>query len=224
MGEALSAVDETKGALQALDDGKTQDALAALERASGKLDIILARDPRLALAPMAVGAMTYDVYATPEAVKAASRQAQADLASGDVQDARMILAGLASETVISVTNIPLATYPEAIKQAAGLIDQGKTEEAKQSLQAALDTLVITHTVVPLPVVVSQQLLSEAETLAAKKDRTADENKRLSVLLDNAHQEIAMAEALGYSTRKDFDSFNKELASIEDIAAALQWLL
>jgi hypothetical protein len=37
---------------------------------------------------------------------------------------------LASETVISTANIPLATYPDAIKEAVRLIDQNKTEEAK----------------------------------------------------------------------------------------------
>ena len=36
-----------------------------------------------------------------------------------------MIADLASEHVISVTNIPLATYPAAIKQAAALIHANK---------------------------------------------------------------------------------------------------
>src|SRR5271165_5222481 len=50
MADATSAIGETQNALKQLDEGKKQDALAALERATGKLEIILARDPSLTLA------------------------------------------------------------------------------------------------------------------------------------------------------------------------------
>src|ERR1700704_5944647 len=69
--EAVAAMTETKNALQALKDKKTQDALAALERATGKLNIVLARDPRLALAPVTVDVITHDIYTTVDAIKQA---------------------------------------------------------------------------------------------------------------------------------------------------------
>ena len=213
--EAVTALNETHGALKALDEGKTSDALSALERATGKLELILARDPKLALAPTGVGAVTYDIYGTPDAVKKASKTAEDLLEDGHVQDARHILKALASETVVSVTNIPLATYPGAIKEAVRLIDAGKTDDAKKVLQSALNTLVITESIIPIPVVTAQTLLKEAETLAEKKDRNADENKRLSDLLTISRQEIEMAQALGYGTGQDFDNFKKELALIEE---------
>lgn len=55
MADAVTAVNETKKALKLLDEKKTDEALAALERATGKLELILARDPELALAPVDVG-------------------------------------------------------------------------------------------------------------------------------------------------------------------------
>jgi hypothetical protein len=61
LGDATGAIQDTQAALKQLDEGKTKEALAALERATGKLDIILARDPKLELAPAAVGVVTYDV-------------------------------------------------------------------------------------------------------------------------------------------------------------------
>ena len=61
MADATSAIQETQSALKHLDDNKPQDALAALERATGKLDMILARDPQLELAPAGVSVATYDV-------------------------------------------------------------------------------------------------------------------------------------------------------------------
>lgn len=213
--EAVTALNETRSALKALDENKTSDALSALEKATGKLELILARDPKLALAPTGVGAVTYSIYGTPDAVKKASQTAEDLLEEGKVQDARHILRGLASETVISVTNIPLATYPTAIKESVRLIDDGKTEDAKKVLQTALNTLVVTESIVPLPVVTARQLLREAETLAEKTDRSSDDSKRLTDLLNTSRQEIEMAQALGYGTEQSFDHFYKELALIEE---------
>src|SRR6185369_3828065 len=106
--EAMAAVGETRNALKALDEGKKDDALAALEHATGKLDLILARDPSLALAPTNVGAVTVDVTADINNIRQVRKEAQRLMDEGKVQAARQLLKGLASETVISVTNIPLA--------------------------------------------------------------------------------------------------------------------
>jgi len=75
--------------------------------------------------------------------------------------------------------------------------------------------VVANNIIPIPVVTARQLLKEAETLAEKKDRSAEENTRLKDLLNASHQEIDMAQALGYGTKKDFDLFYKELSQIED---------
>lgn len=213
--EAISALNETHNALKALDDGKSNDALAALERATGKLEIILAREPELALAPTGVGAVTYDVIADVDKVKEVRKEAENLLEDGQVQKARRMLEGLASETVISVTNLPLTTYPAAIKEAAKLIDDGKTEDAKRVLQTALNTLVVTDTIIPLPVVTAEELLKEAETLAEKADRKEDDNKRLSTLLADARKELEFAQALGYGSKQDFKNLYEQLDQIED---------
>jgi hypothetical protein len=211
--EAIAAINETRNALKALDDGKKEEALAALERATGKLDIILARDPKLALAPTNAWATT--IQGVPDAEKAEEvrKLAQNLLASGQAQAARHLLDGLASETVISVSNIPLATYPDAIKQAAKRIDEGKQEEAKRVLQTALNTLVISNTLIPLPVAATQELLAEAEKLAEQKDRKDNENKRLTDLLSQAHKNLEYAEALGYGTRQNFKDLYAQLDAI-----------
>ena len=79
-----------------------------MERATGKLDIILARDPKLDLAPAGVGVVTYDVQGGLDAAKQVRKQAQDLMDAGQLQEARRLLKNLASEAVISVTNIPLA--------------------------------------------------------------------------------------------------------------------
>lgn len=215
MTEAVTALQETRNALKALDDNKTRDALAALEKATGKLEIIPAREPELALAPTGVTAVTHDILGSLEAVKTATAEAGDLLEDGRVQEARHLLRGLASETVISTTNLPLATYPAAIKKAVRLIDEDKTKEAKVVLQTALNTLVVTNTVIPLPVVTAESLLEEAEKLAENKERTEEESIRLNALLNAAQTEIEFAQALGYGTKKDFNVLYEELDLIRE---------
>lgn len=212
--EAMAAISETKNALKALDDGDKDEALKALERATGKLELILARDPKLALAPNNVSAATYDLYADIGKVKEARKEAEGLLADGQVQDARQVLEALRSETVISVSNIPLATYPAAIKKAVKFIDDGKQKEAKETLQTALNTLVVTDTVIPLPVVTAQDLLKEAKKLSEKKDRSTDESKKMDGYLAKARTELEFAQALGYGTKKDFKDLYGELDVIK----------
>jgi hypothetical protein len=211
--EAMAAVGETRNALKALDDGKKDEALSALERTTGKLELILARDPQLTLAPTNVSQITTSILADAAKVRQIRTTAEKLLCAGQVQAARHLLETLASETVISVSNIPLGTYPDAIKQAAKLIDDGKQDDAKKVLQTALNTLVVTNTIIPLPVAATQSLLKDAEMLAEKKDRSVDENKKLNDLLTASRTQLEFAEALGYGTRYDFKNLYAELDTI-----------
>ncbi len=217
--EAVSTIRETQDALEHLDQGKNKEAMAALERATGKLEIVLARDPKVALVPVDVRAATSDVYGSLDAIKKARQEAENLLKQGRLQDARRILQDFASETIISTANLPVATYPAALKKAAKLIDENKTGEAKEVLQTALNTLVVTDVVVPLPVLRAQVSLGKAEDLAKMKTRSADQNKQLSGLIYAADQDIKFAEALGYGKKEDFDSFHKQIEGIRQKTAS-----
>ncbi len=217
--EAVSTLRETQDALKLLDEGKSKEALSALERATGKLEIVLARDPKVSLVPIDVRVLTSNIYSSLDAIKKAKQDAEKALREGRVQEARSILAALASETVISTTNIPLATYPSALKKAAKLIDENKNGEAKKVLQTALDTLVVTDVVIPLPVVGARINLEKAEMLAKKKNRTAQENKELTERVSAADAEIKYAQELGYGQKSDFDSFHKQIEEIKTKTAA-----
>ena len=203
--DAVSALRETEAAVQLLAAAKASDAIAALERATGKLDIVLAADPDLALAPVDVRGSNYIMHDCPDAVTALRQRAEAALDDGRLQDARHMIADLASEHVISVTSIPLATYPAAIKQAAALIHADKPAEAAAALETALSTLVVEDTIIPLPLVRAEALLDSARPLAEKPQRTAGENDRLRRLLDAARVQIELAQALGYATKDDLEA-------------------
>ena len=214
LAEAQSALEETRGAIAALDKGDKQAALAALARAKGKLDVVIARDPKLALAPVDVNTTILDLYATVDAVKGAVKRAKDDLADNRIQQARELLAGLASEARIDVVELPLATYPAALQAVVPLIDAGKNDEAKAALYTALNTLVIETIVIPLPKVRAQAMLKEADQLASTPNRTQEQNDRLNTLLDAARGQIQLAEALGYGGKDEFKPLYAQLDEIK----------
>lgn len=202
--EAVSALALTKSALAALDEKESARALATLAEVTGKLELIVAREPTLALAPVDVRTIVHDLFANTETVEAMTDEALDALKHGEVQRARRVLALLASEIVIAVTNIPLATYPAAVKSVVPLIDQGKIEEAKAALQLALGTLVETLSVIPLPILRAKLLVKRAETLTEDGQRSEASGERLQDLLNEARQQLEMAELLGYGKKKDFE--------------------
>jgi hypothetical protein len=66
------------------------------------------------------------------------------------------------------------------------------------LQSALNTQVITDTIVPL--------------------RTQDDNAQLKSAMDHARTHLEFAQALGYGTKNDFDKFYQQLNEIEEKTA------
>jgi hypothetical protein len=216
MEEAHAAIAQSQKALKALDEKNTEEALKALEMAIGKMEVIVARDPKLALARMDVNIIIHDLYTNVDTIKKTLKQAKEYLEDGKVQLARPLVSSLASEMIIESVNIPLATYPDAIKAIVPLIDKGKTDEAKAALQTALNTLVIVQEeVIPLPVIRSKELLKKAEALAENSERKDEENKQLTTLLDNAEAQLLMAEVLGYGDKKAFNPMYEQLDTIRE---------
>lgn len=212
--DAQSAIAETRKALQALDEKKDREAVDALALATGKLELALARNPQLALAPVETEVVTHDLLSNPDTLKAVIKEAKENLDDGEIQKARLLLTDLASDIQLRTTNIPLATYPTAIKAIIPLIDAGKTDEAKVRLQATLNTLVITTETIPLPKLRAESLLKEAQTLAEKKDRNKEENDKLANYLKAAREQLQMAELLGYGKKKDFRPMYQQLDEID----------
>ncbi len=213
--EASAALKETNNALKALGEKKTDEALAALERVTGKLELILARDPELALAPVDTSVMKYDLIGNLDTVKAMIHDAENHLEDGEVQKARLIVRNLASEIVYQTRSIPLATYPEAIKAVVPLIDEGELDKARTALQSALNTLVVTtDQVIPLPKLRAEHLLIKAEELSKKDDRSPEENTKLETILNEVRKQLEMAELLGYGNKESYEPMYAQLDEIE----------
>ncbi|HGG03992.1 MAG TPA: YfdX family protein [Aliiroseovarius sp.] len=211
--DAIDALKETDTALKALGDGDKDAALAALERAIGKLEVTLAQNPDMALVPVDVNTTVLDVASSPEAINAAKREALRLMKDHQLQLARVIISSLASEIDIDVTYIPLATYPLALKSAVALIGDDKIDDATTVLYNALSTLVVARDVQPLPFLRAGLLIDEAATLSEKTDRDDDENARLSTLLAAIDTEIAIGEALEYGDKDAFEPLKEQMLEI-----------
>lgn len=70
--------------MKALDEGKTEEAIKALELATGKMALIIARDPELALAKIDVNVKVFDVFANVKTLKETVKQAIKYLKNGKI--------------------------------------------------------------------------------------------------------------------------------------------
>lgn len=209
--QALEILAETQKAVELIAKGKNKEAEDLLAKIVGQLEVLMAKDPKLALIPVDVNYETRDLIADIPAVYAAVESAQKAMDDGYYQLARQILNDLASEIVVKTTYLPLATYPDAIKLAVNLMSQGKKDEASAVLVNALNTLLVTDSHIPLPVLRAEEYIKAAAVAMESKD----ENKEKTAVnyLENADYQLKLAEALGYGKR---DKEYKELADAIDV--------
>jgi hypothetical protein len=208
--DAAAALEETQRAINAIADGKTDDALAALERASGKINVLLGRNPSTALIPVQAEVVVIDTApGDVRAIRDIAKAAERAVKDRDYPQARVHLTGLMSEIRIRSYNLPLASYPASLREAARLLQQGKRIEAEAALATALNTLVIIDRVRPLPIAEAQTAIAEAQAL---RDKDRD---RAVTLLNAARDELERGKELGYAGNDpEYASLNKEILDIE----------
>ena len=193
---------------------RTYSWRASLAEATGKLEIVLARRPELALAPVDASVETIRLIADIDSLRAAQRSATLALIDGDTQTARTLLSNFADQTAVRVENLPMATYPTAIRRAAALIEAGKLDEAKTDLQQTLSTVVVTETVFPYPVINAVLSLAAAEELAAKARKSDEDRAALAIALEAARTSLQRAAVLGYLSPATGRSFESQIRMIE----------
>jgi LAS superfamily LD-carboxypeptidase LdcB len=208
--DATAAIQETQKAIKAINEGRTDEALAAIERATGKVDVLVARNPASALIPVAVDVEVIDTAPMDvKAIKLLGKQAERMVADRDYPTARVILQSLISEIRVRTYNIPLATYPVAMTDAARLLDQKKAEDSKRVLQIALNTLAVIDHVSPLPIATAQVAITDAQANANQDKEAA---KRLLAI---ARSELDRAKELGYAGNDpEYVALNDSISNVE----------
>lgn len=220
--DAADSVTETQNANKAIDANNKADALAAIERAIGKITILLTRHPASALVPVGLEVAVINVAPQDrDNVKSIAKTAEKAVSDKEYPKARGALFGLVSEIRTRTYNLPLATYPAALAQAASLIEQNKMLEAKTLLMGALGTLVVIDRAMPLPLVFAKVAITDAE---AMRDKDRDGARKL---LTVASAELERAKDLGYAANdqeytaldKQIGELDKQLKGKEDTSSA-----
>lgn len=218
--DAIAALEETRNAINAIDQENTQEAVQALERATGKLDILLARYPELALVPVSTQITIIDLAPRDfDLIEPIRDEAKRAVNEEDFSTGRALLHNLVSEIRTSTVNLPLETYPDAIKETARLLHQGKTDEARAVMQLALSTLVVTEQSRPIPLINALTELAAAMALAAQgqDQQNQDQQNRDQVLrlLEDARTQLKLARELGYARRDpEYKELDRAIRDIE----------
>ncbi len=204
--EALGVISETQNLLSKIKEGKTDEAIKKGKDLIGNLEVLLAKDPSLALIPVEVSSKKEELVADIDIVKANIKLVKEAINNGEYRIASDFLKNLRSEMIISSYFIPTATYPEAIKAAIIMLEDGKKEEAKTTLINVLNSIVIQEVVIPLPVLNAEEMIKEAAKIDAKNHENAEKTLNL---LRNADYQLKLAEELGYGKK---DKTFKELST------------
>lgn len=205
--EAIAAIQQTERALNAIAEARTDEALAAIEQAIGKINILLGRNPATALIPVSARVSVIDTAPqNPSDIAILRDGAVVALEMNDVPAARTLLDSLRSEIRVRTYHLPLATYPAALQEAVRLLDQKKLEEAGSVVLLALNTLAVIDQVIALPLLLAREAINEAQ---AQTDKPTAQR-----LLDVADQQLGRASALGYtSVDSEYSALRDEIKNV-----------
>ena len=209
--EGVSAIEITHEALTAIEGGNKDKAIELIEKGVGKLEVLLVRDPYLVLIPINNTIKTEDFQGDLESIKTIKKAVKKAIEDDYFQVLRDEIAKLGSEVRIETVSIPILTYPDALKLSASFLEDNEIDLAKETLQTALNTLIISEQRIPLPILRAESLLEKAKTQDAKDD---DMKKEVLTLLENAEYQLILAEELGYGNRdKEYKELNDAIIEI-----------
>jgi len=208
--DAIDIINLTEDAVRYILDSCYTDATAKLEDAIGKAAVMIAARPDLGFFPLDVNITVRDLVSGADEIAAIGYEADKLTDKGYLQAARHLLKDLASEIEISTPMLPVATYPDALTEAAKLLNEDTPQEALIVLNTALSTVFVETKYIPLPILRAERMLEEVEALLNAGDKDTD----INILLDNADYQIRFAEALGYGKRDK--EFGELYNAIKDI--------
>lgn len=209
--EAIQIINLTESAIKDILDSSYTKASEKLEDAIGKASVLTATRPDLSFFPLNVQITTRDLVADMNDIKAIRKEADLLTDKGYLQAARHLLTNIASELEIRTPMLPIATYPNALANAAKALAENKPDEALILLNTALSTVFIETQYIPLPIIRAERMLTEVADLLNEKGKEND----LNTLLENAEYQIRFAEALGYGKKdKEFEEIYSAIKELK----------
>ncbi len=190
-----------------ISNGKFEDALRGLESIQNKLEKLYREEgvkyvPVRSLVYEFIGVDTLD-----EATKLVE-DARKALEENDLIKARDILNILRNEIIIDTYVLPIGIFKEAVELASEFARLNDWVKALNSINMALESIKVTQTIIPRPLLEAYYLVEEASRIYEEKPDDAVE------ILAYARSRIELAKTLGYV--KDEKSIKPILERIEKL--------
>ena len=193
--EAIESLKFTQKAFIALNNQNAKLAQESIEKALGKLETILALKDTPKVLTIDTHVVVKKFIGGSKEVKKSVELLKKLVNQNKIQEARVMIQALQSEIDTTLINLPLASYPNALKLAEKYIHEKKLKNAKEVLGMALDTFVQEVIVVPIPLLNANNLLTLSQQIAKKGEK---KDKELALkYLDEAKEQLEMARELGY---------------------------
>ncbi len=203
--EIVDGLKNTLKAISLLEKHDVKSAKVALISATKQFEIALKKDPNLKLVPVNMETTFDDFPLTLADVKSIKKNALKMVNNNQPQEAIILLSQLKDQITITTTNLPMDLYPVAVKHALNALNKGKKiDTALPLLTDALNTMVVTEIVIPMPILIAQSALKDAQKLS-KNDKT-----EIKKLLNLSKRQLEVAKYEGYLSK-----YNAEYKNISE---------
>ena len=205
-----NAFNKTIDAIEALKKSNIAVAKKDLDEASKLFEAALKRDSKLKLVPIANTIEIKVFKGDSKLIKTLLDKAETEIKNRNTQVARAIVMPLQDEMDILNIYIPIEIYSVAVKKASDELDKNNIANAINILMQGLNAKVINAKIIPIPLLIAQDLV----TTASKIDKN---KKELAIaILDAAKEELQKAYLLGYTNKHSaaYKALNEQINTIK----------
>ncbi len=208
--EIINGLKKSFLATRALEENKIDEAKKSLKESIKLFETALKAEPKLGTIPIA-----QEINVQVFAGDAKELQHYLDntidlLKKHDTQEARAMLLPLEDEMVIATQALPVDAYLASTKEALKSLEGNQKEEALDTLITGMSLMEIDTVVIPIPLMVAEDLIVDASVLDKSKKEEAQK------LLGMAQDELEKAVLLGYTQKHspEYKALSDGIAEIQ----------
>jgi len=208
--EIMNGLDKTFLATKLLENKKVDDAKKVLKEAVELFETALKNEPKLGLVPIAQEINVQVFEGDSKSLQSYLDMTIDMLKKHNTQEARMRLMPLEDDMIIATQELPIKEYLESTKTALKLLDSNKVEDSLATLISGMSLMEVDMVIIPIPLMVAEDLIVEASTLDKAKKEEAQK------LLGMAQDELEKAVLLGYTQKHaaEYKALSESIAAIQ----------
>jgi len=192
--EIMDGLNKSFLATRLLESNKVEKAKKSLKESIKLFETALKAEPKLGLLPIAQEINVHVFGGDAKSLQSYLDMTVDMLKKHNTQEARMRLMPLEDDMIIATQRLPIRDYLVSNKVALKSLEANKTDEALASLVTGMSLMEVDMVVIPIPLMVAENLIIDASSL--------DKFKRVEAqkLLSMAQDELEKAVLLGYTQK------------------------